>query len=109
MFEGVVFERFREWTRDRSESQHEGERVFEEGDYRGAELHLMKAILEGERRQQTPDKRILVRLELAEAQRKQYRPQLGNTQKLTEAEQTIRSAMEVAKRVGERTLSLQCL
>ncbi len=111
MFERAIFDRFRAWTRDRSEEQIEGERLFEAADYAGAELLLAKAIVEGERRQQTPDKRILVRLELAEAQRKQYRPQMGggNRQKLADAEQTIRSAMEMAKRVSDRVLALQCM
>jgi len=111
MFERVLFERFRAWTRDRGEDQREGERLFEQADYAGAELHLVKAILEDERRKQTPDQRILVRLELAEAQRKQHKPHLGagNREKLLEAEQTIHSAMELARRTGERSLMLQCL
>ena len=109
--ERAIFDRFRAWTRDRSEEQIEGEHLFEAGDYVGAELQLAKAILEGERRQETPDKRILVRLELAEAQRKQYRPQLGegNRQKLIDAEQTIRSAVEMAQRTSDRVLAVQCL
>src|ERR1700741_3321944 len=111
MFERPIFDRFRAWTRDKGEEQIEGERLFEAADYAGAEIHLVKAILEGERRQQTPDKRILVRLELAESQRKQYRPRMdgGNRQKLADAEQTIRSAVEMAQRVGDRALSLQCM
>ena len=111
MFERVLFERIRAWTGDRTEDQKTGERLFEQGDYAGAELYLVKAIVEDERRKQSPDKRILVRLELAEAQRKQYRPGpgSGNREKLTEAEDTIRSAMELAKRTGERHLTLQCL
>ena len=111
MFERVIVERFRAWTRDRGKEQAEGERLFEAADYAGAELHLVKAILEDERRQQTPNKRILVRLELAEAQRKQYRrqPGGGNCQKLIEAEETIRSAVELAKRVADHGLVVQCL
>ncbi len=111
MFERFLFERIRAWTGDRTEDQKTGERLFEQGDYSGAELHLVKAIVEDERRKQSPDKRILVRLELAEARRKQYRPGPGggNREKLSEAEETIRSAMELAKRTGERPLMLQCL
>src|SRR6185436_19832530 len=111
MFERVLLERIRAWTGDRTEDQKIGERLFEQGDYAGAELHLVKAIVEDERRKQSPDKRILVRIELAEAQRKQYRPGPGPglPEKLTEAEETIRSAMDLAKRTGERALTLQCL
>lgn len=111
MFERVLLERIRAWTGDRTEDQKIGERLFEQGDYAGAELHLVKAIVEDERRKPSPDKRILVRLELAEAQRKQYRPGpgAGPPGKLTEAEETIRSAMDLAKRTGERALTLQCL
>lgn len=111
MFERVLLERIRAWTGDRTEDQKTGEHLFEQGDYAGAELHLVKAIVEDERRKQSPDKRILLRLELAEAQRKQYRPgpNGGNREKLSEAEETIRSAMDLAKRTGERPLMLQCL
>ena len=101
----------REWTTDRSEDQTLGERLLEDADYAGSELHLAKAILDSERRQQAPDRRILLRLELAEAQRKQFRPSRGgsNPQKLTEAEQTIRSAIELANRVSNHPLEVQCL
>jgi tetratricopeptide (TPR) repeat protein len=103
--------RIREWTTDRSEYQSAGERLFEAADYAGAELNLAEAVLDGERRQQPPDKRILLRLELAEAQRKQYRPDGigGDPQKLAVAEQTIRSALDLANKVGEHGLAVQCL
>jgi tetratricopeptide (TPR) repeat protein len=99
------------WTTDRSEDQTQGERLFEDDDFAGAELYLAKAILDSERRQQNADRRILLRLELAEAQRKQFHPETGegNPQKLTEAEQTIRSAIEMANRVGRHALEVQCL
>jgi tetratricopeptide (TPR) repeat protein len=100
--------RLREWTADRSEHQTEGERLFEEADYAGAELALAQAVLDGERRQHTPDKRILVRLELAEAQRKQVRPD-GDPRKLAMAEQTIRSALELANKSAEYGLAVQCI
>ena len=103
--------RIREWTTDQSEDQTVGERLLEEADYMGSELHLAKAILDSERRQQGPDRRILLRLELAEAQRKQFRPErgAGNPQKLAEAEQTVRSAIELANRVSNHALEVQCL
>ena len=86
---------WREWTTDRSTSQSEGERLFEEGDYAGAELNLAQAVLEGERRQGPPSKRILLRLELAEAQRQQAAGRDAASRdlpKLALAEQNIRSA-----------------
>jgi tetratricopeptide repeat protein len=111
MFERVLLDRIRSWTADRTEDQRTGERLFEQGDYAGAELHLVKAMVEDERRKQSSDKRILLRLELAESQRKQFRHGAGNSagDKLGEAEENIRSAMDLAKRTGERGLTLQCL
>ncbi len=38
--------RIKAWSMDRSEEQVEGERLLEQHDYSGAELHLIKAILE---------------------------------------------------------------
>lgn len=103
--------RLMEWTTDRCEAQAQGERLFEEGDYAGAELSLAEAVLDGERRQSPADKRILLRLELAAAQRKQA-GQFGtqmNRDKLAAAEQTIRSAFDLANKVGEHALAMQCL
>ena len=110
MFQRVLSE-FRSWTNDRNNEQREGERLFEEADYAGAELHFSQALLEEERRRQLPDKRILLRLELAEAQRKQHRPGSsgGNPAKLAQAGQTIRSTIELARRSGQRALTVQCL
>ncbi len=86
----------------------EGERLLEESDYQGAELHLAQAMLESERRQENPDQRILLRLELAEAQRKQFRGG-EDFRKLVEAEETVRSALELASRANERALLVQVL
>jgi tetratricopeptide (TPR) repeat protein len=93
--------RLMEWTSDRSEAQAQGERLFEQGDYAGAELQLAAAVLDGERRQSPADKRILLRLELAAAQRQQGRHDA--------AEETIRSALDLANKVGEHNLALQCV
>jgi tetratricopeptide (TPR) repeat protein len=102
--------RLRSWTTDGSEEQREGERLLEAGDYAGAELYLVKAMVESERRQQSPEKRILLRLELAEAQRKQFRSddQISRA-KLAAAEETVRSASELASRSGERAVLVHCL
>ena len=85
-----------------------GERLLEESDYQGAELHLAQAILESERRQEPAAQQILLRLELAEAQRKQYRGD-QDFRKLAEAEETVRPAVELASRAQERELLIQAL
>src|SRR5579864_75271 len=101
--------RIKAWSMDRSEDQVEGERLLEQCDYPRAELHLTKAILE-EKHHQSPSRRILLRLELAEAQRRQFRPPNAgeNPEKLTAAEQTARSALELAKTADPSAL-VQCL
>jgi tetratricopeptide (TPR) repeat protein len=96
------------WSKPGGDERKEGERLFEEADFAGAELHLAQAILEGERRQESADTRILLRLELAEAQRRQYQDG-RNPQKLLDAEETIRSAFDLASRTGERELAIQSL
>jgi tetratricopeptide (TPR) repeat protein len=92
----------------RSAERKEGDRLFQESDYQGAELHLANAIVESERRQDPPSERILLRLELAESQRRQF---CGDQDfhKLVEAEETVRSAMELASRTNERELLIQAL
>jgi tetratricopeptide (TPR) repeat protein len=101
--------RIKAWSRDRSEDQVEGERLLQLHDYPRAELHLTKAVLE-ERHNQSPSRKILLRLELAEAQRRQFRPPNGgeNPEKLTAAEGTARSALDLAKTADSSTL-VQCL
>lgn len=91
----------------RAAEQREGERLFEESDYAGAELHLAQAILESERRQESADQRILLRLELAEAQRRQS--STDSSRKLADAEDTVRSAYDLATRTNERELLVQCV
>jgi tetratricopeptide (TPR) repeat protein len=101
--------RIKAWSMDRSEDQVEGERLLELHDYSRAELHLTKAILE-EKPHQSPSRKILLRLELAEAQRMQFRAQNGgeNTEKLAAAEETARSALELAK-TADPSVLVQCL
>jgi tetratricopeptide (TPR) repeat protein len=95
-------------SQQRGAERKEGERLFEESDYAGAELHLAQAIVESERRQETPDQRILLRLELAEAQRKQFHSE-EDSLKLAAAEETLLSAMELASRSNEQELLIQVL
>ena len=90
-------ERLEAWTSDRGPDHMEGERLLEQGDYAEAELCLAKAMLNGERRRVSNDMRIHIRLELGEAQRRQFRPEDGPAQprKLDAAEETFRSALEL--------------
>lgn len=91
----------------RAAEQREGERLFEESDYAGAELHLAQAILESERRQESADQRILLRLELAESQRRQVLAG-GDPRKLADAEASVRQAHDLASRTMEHELLVQC-
>ena len=101
--------RIKAWSMDRSNAQIEGERLLEQHDYAGAEVYLTQA-LSADEKHQSPSRKILLRLELAEAQRRQFRPPNGaeNSEKLTAAEQTARSALEVAKTADPSAL-VQCL
>ena len=90
----------------RGAERRTGEQLLEESDYQGAELHLAQAMVESERRQEPADQRIMLRLELAEAQRKQFRGG-QDFHKLVDAEETVRSALELASRAGERELLIQ--
>jgi tetratricopeptide (TPR) repeat protein len=102
---GSAGSRLSSW--DLGKERKEGERLFEESDYAGAELHLARAVA-GERGHESPEQRILLRLELAEAQRRQY-PRTGASQKLADAESSARSAVDLAKVSGDRELLLQAL
>jgi tetratricopeptide (TPR) repeat protein len=99
--------RFASWSQARGERE-EGERLFEESDYAGAELHLAQAIVESEQRQEPPNQRISLRLEMGEAQRRQFVAG-GNPQKLAAAEETVRSAYDLASRTNERELLVASL
>ena len=100
--------RLASWNKQRGSERKEGERLFEESDYAGAELHLAQAILESERRQESANKRILLRLELAEAQRRQFEAG-GDPRKLSDAEEAARSAFDLASRTSDRELMVQSL
>ena len=95
-------------SQQRGAERRAGEQLFEESDYQGAELHLAQAMVESERRQEPAAERILLRLELAEAQRKQFRGG-QDFHKLAEAEETVHSALELATRANERELLIQVL
>ena len=67
-----------------------------------------QAIVDSERRQDPPDQRIALRLELGEAQRMQF-VDGGDTQKLAAAEASVRSAYDLASRTNERELLAESL
>jgi len=108
---GGLKEHLQAWTAEGGPDQLEGERLLEQGDHAGAELCLAKAVLEGEKRRLPNDVRIRIRLELAEAQRRQFRPEQGAPQprKLDAAEETSRSALELARHQSDKALLVQCL
>jgi tetratricopeptide (TPR) repeat protein len=115
MFEGLksrlaagVLPRFQEWTSDRTQAQIEAEEYLDSGDYVHAEICLVRAIVDGEKRRQPAHRRIELRLELAEAQRNQA-TRGGEAQKLAAAEETAKEALELAIRSAEREMEVQCL
>jgi tetratricopeptide (TPR) repeat protein len=99
------------WTLDRNWDRSEGERLLKAKNYAAAETFLTRAIVEAETRKRSAAKRIYLRLQLAEAQRQQYRPQADDPKvaKLAAAEQTVRFAIEVAAKSSESDLYVQCL
>ena len=101
-------ERLSMWVTERSDDQIEGERLLEDGNFVQAEIRLAKAIVEGEKRRQPAKRRIELRLELAEAQRRQF--QSGDQLvKLSVAEGIVREALELAYRTQDRQAQLECL
>jgi tetratricopeptide (TPR) repeat protein len=103
--------RLQAWTSDRAADQTEGERLLEEGSYAAAELHLLRAVIDSEKRRQLPRNRIQLRLQLAEAQRRQYSAEHGesNKAKLDAAAESARSALELAARSADKDLHVECL
>src|SRR5579884_2710574 len=106
-----IVPRLQAWTSDRSPDQVEGERLLEEGAYTQAEIHLAKALVEGEKRRQPPHIRIELRLLLSRAQRQQYDadPDHPNPAKLAAAQETALSALELARRSAAKELEIECL
>ncbi len=97
--------------RFQSPDQVEGERLLEEGDYAAAELRLAQALLESEKKRFETHRRIHLRLELSEVQRRQFQSEDGTThpEKLAAAEETVRSALELATRTADHQAQVQCL
>lgn len=99
------------WTIDRNWDRAEGERLLKAKNFASAESFLTRAIVEAETRKRSAAKRIHLRLQLAEAQRHQFRPHADDPKigKLIAAEQTVRFAIEIAAKSSERDLYVLCL
>jgi len=104
------------WSLDRNWNRVEAQRHLKSGNYSEAELHLQAAVRESDHQRLSAPKRVRLRLELAEVQRKvalltggggEASP--GPAGKLEEAEQTIRSAVLIAARAAAGEAYALCL
>jgi tetratricopeptide (TPR) repeat protein len=93
--------RFQAWARKEGSHGLEGERYLEAGNYPEAERHLSLAVAHAEEHRQAAATQILLRLQLAEAQRK-----LG---KLDQAKQTLGAAIVCTAREGNTGAYVECL
>jgi tetratricopeptide (TPR) repeat protein len=89
------------WTIDRNWSRAEGERLLKDHNYEEAEPYLEEAVAEADKHSMSAPKRIRLRLQLADVQRRQS--------KFMEAEQTLRAAIALAAQVTDSTGYLLCL
>jgi tetratricopeptide (TPR) repeat protein len=108
---GTKARRLQPWSLDRSWDRTEGERLLKSRNFAAAEVHLVRAAVDAEKRGHSAPKRIQVRLLLADAQRKQFRGlhEECNPDKLAAAEMTVRSAIELAARTNDRVAYMRCL
>ncbi len=88
------------WSLERSLNRVEGERYLKARNYEVAEKYLTLAVAEADERRHSVRK-VQLRLYLAEAQRKQ--------RKLSEAERTVRTALEHTARISNPSGYVQCL
>ncbi len=89
------------WTIDRNWNRAEGERLLKDHNYEEAEPYLEEAVAEADKHSMSVPKRVRLRLQLADVQRRQS--------KFTEAEQTLRAAIALAAQVTDSTGYLMCL
>src|ERR1700677_3496854 len=82
----------RQWNRDRVFNRVEGDRQLKAHNFAEAEEHLAEAVEECGERVSSPNTRIRLQLQLAEAQRRQGQ---DDPSKLDEAEATIRDALQL--------------
>jgi tetratricopeptide (TPR) repeat protein len=104
------------WSLDRNWNRVEAHRHLKAGNYAEAEEHLLMAVRESDQQKYSATKRVRLRLELADVQRKlawmgmeASREANMDTDKLVEAEQTIRGAVLIAARAASGDAYTQCL
>jgi tetratricopeptide (TPR) repeat protein len=93
--------RLQSWTMDRNWNRAEGERLLAAHEFKEAEYYLTLAVADADLNSLSSAKRVRLRLQLAEAQRKL--DQLGR------AEETIRAAAAIAARTSDSNGYLLCL
>jgi tetratricopeptide (TPR) repeat protein len=96
-----MFGRIQAWGRKQVTHGAEGERYLEAGNYPEAERHLSLAVADAEEHRHAAATQILLRLQLAEAQRK-----LG---KFEQAKQTLGAAIVCTAREGNTAAYVECL
>jgi tetratricopeptide (TPR) repeat protein len=103
--------RLEKWSLDRSLSRLQGERELKARNYPEAERHFAQAVTEADAHRYSMGKRIRLRLQLAEAQRKRASSGDKNFDcaKLAQAEQTVRAAILEAAKASDRTGYVLCL
>ncbi len=89
------------WTIDRNWSRAEGERLLKAHQYEDAEPYLEEAVAEADKHSMSPAKRVRLRAQLADVQRKQG--------KFIEAEGNLRQAIKLAAGSSDSTGYLLCL
>ena len=97
---------------DKNWHQSEADRHMKSENFADAERHLALAVREADERGSAPAKRIALRLDLAELQRKLALPQAGaqiDWAKLQESESTLREAIIVCTQASDAKLYLRCL
>lgn len=95
-----------QWHKAREFNRLEGDRLLKAHNFAEAEACLMEAVEECADRGSSPNTRIRLQLQLAEAQRKQG---ALDPSKLDDAEATIRAALELTARICNPAGYVQCL
>ncbi len=95
-----------QWKIDRDFTRVEGDRQLRAQNYVDAEILLEEAVAECGAIDTSPNTRIKLQLQLAEAQRRQG---AENPEKLDQAEATIRGALELTARISNPAGYVQCL
>jgi tetratricopeptide (TPR) repeat protein len=95
-----------QWHKDRMFNRVEGDRQLKAQQFAEAEQRLAEAVEECGSRGSSPNTRIRLQLQLAEAQRKQA---AEDPAKLDEAEATVRDALQLTARISNPSGYVQCL